>query len=74
MADQAKPKTKFSRVIVVILILIVLFCGYVLYKSVSGEGGNSCSSLRSLYESASAEENYGKVSEYFNKMNALGCK
>ncbi len=73
MANQAKPKPNSSRVIVVILILVALFCSYLLYRSSSG-GENSCSSLRSLYENAKEVEDYGKVSEYFGKMNELGCE
>ena len=74
MANQAKSKTNSRIVIVVILILIAVFVGYLIYKSSSGGGANSCSSLRSLYESARTTEDYKKVSEYYNKMNELGCK
>jgi hypothetical protein len=71
---EAKPKPNYRLVIIVILILVVIVGGYLIYKSVSGGGTESCSSLRTLYESAKAEENYPKVSEYFSKLNDLGCK
>jgi hypothetical protein len=74
MADQAKPKTKPSRMIYIVLIFVALFCGYLLFQSGILGGGNSCSSLRSGYESAKEVEDYGKVSEYYQKMNDLGCK
>jgi hypothetical protein len=72
--SDSNPKPNYRLVIVIILILAVFVGGYLLYKSYSGGGTESCSSLRTLYESAKATENYTKVSEYFSKMNALGCK
>lgn len=71
MAAQAKPN--FSRVIVVILVLVALVLGFLLYQSGFIGGGNTCSSLRKGYERASAKEDYGKVSEYYSKMAELGC-
>ena len=74
MANQAKSKTNSRIVVVVILILVVVFVGYFIYKSSSAGSGNSCTSLSKLYESAKTTEDYKKVSEYYNKMNELGCK
>jgi hypothetical protein len=72
--SETKSKPNYRLVIVIILILAVLIGGYLIYKSSSGGGADTCGSLRTQYESAKATENYPKVSEYFDKMNALGCK
>jgi hypothetical protein len=73
MAAQAKQKLKINRVIVIVLILIAIFCGYLLFKAGGIGGGNSCSSLRGLYEKAKDTEDYKKVSEYYTRMAELGC-
>jgi hypothetical protein len=72
--SDLKPRSNSRLVIFIILILVVFIGGVLIYKSTAGGGAETCDSLRTQYESAKAVENYSKVSEYFSKMNELGCK
>ena len=74
MNSQKKPKSNSKRRIIIILLLIALILGYFLYRSGSLGIGNSCNALRTRYENAKEKEDYGEVSEYYQRMNDLECE
>jgi hypothetical protein len=72
--SDIKPKTNLRLIVIVLIILAVFVGAYLIYRQTSSGGAETCDSLRIKYESAKAVEDYSKVSEYFSKMNAMGCK